>query len=152
LIHNARELLVVARRRSSIIAGDHFDLWGYNNTFADGPQGPLLRMGLFFDNVERVRMRDADAFWHALTHNSHSRVPRDPIYCIPFGFDLEENESSGSANLGKLKNVELRVELDSRMFWDYDRSVPDPIVTVDVLSPYLNIVRFVRGAATVRFH
>jgi hypothetical protein len=79
-------------------------------------------------------------------------VPRDPIYCIPFGFDLEENESSGSANLGKLKNVELRVELDSRMFWDYDRSVPDPIVTVDVLSPYLNIVRFVRGAATVRFH
>jgi hypothetical protein len=151
-VHNARELLVVARRQSSINAGDHFDMWGYNNTYADGPQGPLQRMGLFFDNVERVRMRHADAYWHALTHHSHSRVPRDPVYCLPFGFDLEENESSGSANLGKLKNVELHLEIDPRMFWNYETSAPDPIVIVNVMSPYYNVIRFVKGAAIVRFH
>jgi hypothetical protein len=139
---NTKEIFMTVRRQDNISAKKPFNFTGF------GHHGAVRWATVKFCNNDRVQRRQGSYYHHQTNHDAHSNVPRDFIYnLITFSMDPEDTDSSGSANLSRIDEKDVILELDPRCF-----SAGNTQLVCDYMAPYYNILRLTVGAPQVRFH
>lgn len=78
----------------------------------DGSINPVTSGLLEFNNEERFSKRTGNFFNYLQTEMHHSNTPKDGINVYSFAIKPEQHQPSGTANLSKIENVFLHLQVD----------------------------------------
>lgn len=161
-----RELLFTCRRQdvldNTLSSGatnpykNHYNFWGYYDVVAEKYIAPVNTFAYKVANSYRVQTRPGEMFWWGMNHAKHSNVPRVPIYCVPFGYDLEGTNSHGSASMADMDQKKGAVLLRAKCFTaiptdSFTGSVSNATMQVDFQLRAYSAIHFDAGRGTVRF-
>lgn len=161
---NVRELLWTVRRQdrlSNTVSGgarnplkNTFHLHGFYDDVSKGYFGAVKSAKMTIGSYDRVMAKHGNFFWHAANDDGHSRVSRHPVYCLPFGFELEGINSHGSAGLGLLDDKFLELTIDANTFGPpvvNGSGSSNTSVTVDVMARMYQTIHCDEGKGRFRF-
>lgn len=147
--HVVMEYLVAVRQQSKEDVNLHFDFGGWFDDDAEGGSGlvldPVVDVTILFNNSQRVQTRPGSFFRLVQPYQHHTNVPREFIYCWSYAIDPEDAQPTGGANHSRIDNVNLRLNLDTRIF--ANASTADVII----YARNKNLLRFKHGLISKRF-
>lgn len=133
--HPASEFIFTLTPNASLINGEPFNHYVYDDVNVDGTDDqmdhegmrtdavqPLIDARIQFNGYDRVQKMKADYFRTLIPAQVHSSVPSRPVYVYSFALDPEDYRPTGSANLSRIDNVKLILtheDMDDR-HWSND--------------------------------
>lgn len=148
--HVVMEYIFAVRRADKEAANLHFDFGGYYDDDLDGGSGlvldPIKTVTVLFNNSQRVQTRPGSFFRLVQPYQHHTNIPREFIYVWSYGIDPEDPQPNGGANHSRIDNVNLRLELDARIF-----GTDSNTATVFIYARNKNLLRYKFGLLAKKF-
>jgi hypothetical protein len=111
--------------------------------YLDGSSNPVINGLLEFNNEERFKKRSGNFFNYLQPEMHHTNTPKDGINLYSFAIKPEMHQPSGTANLSKIENVFLQLEIDPG------------IINIDtilyIFAKSYNILRISNGLAALAY-
>lgn len=134
------------RRKANEDAHDWFNFGGHDDPVSEVLLDPVRSATIKFNNNDRVRKR-LGLFWRLVVpYVAHTNIPRGYIYTWSFAIEPEDAQTTGYANLSRIDNPELYVELDPRIFLNSSNTA-----TILFHARSKNTLRFRFGLCTLKF-
>ncbi len=144
--HVVTEFFVAVRRQEAERSNDWFNFGGYDDPVSNSILDPIKDMNIKFNNNTRVGTRPAQFFRLVVPWLVHTNVPREFIYNWSFAIEPEDAQPTGGANLSRIDNVHINLNVDKRIFLGGSDSA-----TVLYSARNKNLLRFKYGLLTLRF-
>nr|QBK88346.1 MAG: major capsid protein [Mimivirus LCMiAC01] len=149
-VHPSIELIWVAQKERYTENIDGYTELRWNNyTVSDENKGNIIKSStIHFHSHTRVPKLPGNYYNYVQPYESHNTTPSDGINMYSFAIDPEENQPSGSANLGRLSRILLSLDFDPVLFPEDEK--PETII-VRIYTRSLNILRIYSGQAGCAF-
>lgn len=148
--HVVMEYIFAVRRADNETANLHFDFGGYFDDDATGGSGlvldPIIDVTILFNNSQRVQTRPGSFFRLVEPYQHHTNVPREFVYVWSYAIDPEDAQPTGGANHSRLDNVNMKLNLDTRIF-----GASSTTAEVFVYARNKNLLRFKHGLISKKF-
>lgn len=147
--HVVQEYIFAVRQTTKEDANLHFDFGGWLDDDADTGSGlvldPIIDVQVLFNNSQRVQTRPGSFFRLVQPYQHHTSIPREFVYCWSYAIDPEDAQPTGGANHSRIDNVNLRLNLDTRIF------DTDSTAEVIVYARNKNLLRYKHGLLAKKF-
>ena len=151
-VHPSKEIVWIAQRESFTQNADGTNKCRWNNysITTDNLINPITYSSLDFHSYNRVIRLDGNYFNYVQPYEVHRATPSDGINMYSFSIFPEEQQPSGSANLGRLVKITLYLEFLTAFINDDSMAKLDTLC-VKVYTKNINILRFVSGFSGLSF-
>jgi hypothetical protein len=147
--HVVMEYIFAVRTQDKEEGNLHFDFGGWFDNDEDGGSGlvldPVLDVTILFNNSQRVQTRPGSFFRLVQPYQHHTNVPREFIYVWSYAIDPEDAQPTGGANHSRIDNVNLKLNLDTRIF------IGSSTAEIILYARNKNLLRFKHGLVSKRF-
>lgn len=144
--HVVMQFIMAVRRKNAETSNDWFNFGGYSDPVSESTLDPVKNICIKFNNQERVRQRPAQFFRLVVPWVVHTNIPREFIYTWSFAIEPEDAQPTGGANLSRIDNVYIDLNIDKRIFLDGSDSA-----TLLFTARNKNLLRFKYGLLSLRF-
>lgn len=115
--HPVKEIIWTLQREANFTVGTGYNDWFNFSAALPGVPTPSAAVDLMADALimlnghERFTVRPQTYFRLVVPFDRHTRVPDNFIYVYAFGLRPEEHQPSGTVNMSRIDNAQLKFDL-----------------------------------------
>jgi hypothetical protein len=146
--HPVKELVWIIQREANFTAGTGYNDWFNFSASLPGTTLPSTAVDLMADGLimlnghERFSVRPQTYFRLVQPYQHHTRIPEKHIYVYSFGIRPEEHQPSGTVNMSRIDNAQLKFDLTNAA------NLPEPSTQwvnaagrIEIFAPNYNVFR-----------
>jgi hypothetical protein len=116
--HVVKEIFFAVRPQANADRNEHFDFGGFCDPDTNQVYEPVREAAVYNGSYARVLARPGRYFRLLQSYQHHDSVPRSFVYNWSYATQPENVLAPGGVNYSHIDDIELRLELDPRLFAD----------------------------------
>jgi hypothetical protein len=152
--HPVQEIIWAIRTDAAVIDNDWFNFWGNTTAYGTLPAmlltDPFRTASITINNHTRTAELPAMYYRQVQPYQAHARFPAPDrcVYCYSFGLKPEEMLHTGSVNMSRLDNAQLRITYNGAG----DLLHPPVAGSLFIFARNKNVAKITVGYATSKHH
>jgi hypothetical protein len=149
--HPVKEIIWTLQREANFTAGTAYNDWFNFSAAAPGVPEASSAVDLMADALimlnghERFAVRPQTYFRLVVPFDRHTRVPDNFIYVYAFGLRPEEHQPSGTVNMSRIDNAQLKFDLTNVSNLPTDTVWSGAVGRIAIYAVNFNVLRIMSG-------